>query len=216
LHKLLLSLFKFLSPFLLTADLQAGGLDLYRGTLRILLVLLHDCPEFLSEYYYSLCDAIPVRCIQMRNVILSAFPSWVVPPDPHLAVDALPTETHSSAVPPILSDYLAALKNADVLDILEHLLSNRGTSAILAALKERLVASSPETGDDAHYNLPVLNALVLYVGISAVSRAEAKTGGLLFDSVDPSVAVLKYLILEFDPEGQFDCPCIRGPKADHP
>ena len=80
----MLALFKFLSPFLKAATLQPSSRDLYRGALRLLLVLLHDFPEFLSEYYFSLCNIIPSRCVQLRNVILSAFPTTVHLPDPHL------------------------------------------------------------------------------------------------------------------------------------
>ena len=47
-HKLLLALFRFLAPILRSAHLQASSRDLYRGALRLLLVLLHDFPEFLS------------------------------------------------------------------------------------------------------------------------------------------------------------------------
>jgi len=35
--------------------------DLYKGTLRILLVLLHDFPEFLCEFSFSFCDYIPEK-----------------------------------------------------------------------------------------------------------------------------------------------------------
>ena len=55
---------------------------LYRGTLRVLLVLLHDFPEFLCDYHYGFCDVIPPNCIQMRNLILSAFPRNMRLPDP--------------------------------------------------------------------------------------------------------------------------------------
>lgn len=55
---------------------------LYRGVLRLLLVLLHDFPEFLCEYHFSLCDVIPATCIQLRNLILSAFPKNMRLPDP--------------------------------------------------------------------------------------------------------------------------------------
>ena len=58
-YKLLLSLFKFLAPFLKTADLQSAGRDLYRGTLRLLLVLLHDFPEFLAMMSRKMRDADP-------------------------------------------------------------------------------------------------------------------------------------------------------------
>ncbi len=50
--------------------------------LRVLLVLLHDFPEFLCEYHFLLCDAVPTTCIQMRNLILSAFPRNMRLPDP--------------------------------------------------------------------------------------------------------------------------------------
>lgn len=55
---------------------------LYKGMLRVLLVLLHDFPEFLCEHHFSFCDVISPSCIQMRNLILSAFPRNMRLPDP--------------------------------------------------------------------------------------------------------------------------------------
>ena len=57
-------------------------LTIFQGTLRVLLVLLHDFPEFLCDYHFSFCDVIPPNCIQMRNLILSAFPRNMRLPDP--------------------------------------------------------------------------------------------------------------------------------------
>ncbi|CAK9181412.1 unnamed protein product [Ilex paraguariensis] len=48
----------------------------------VLLVLLHDFPEFLCDHHFSFCDVIPPSCIQMRNIILSAFPCNMRLPDP--------------------------------------------------------------------------------------------------------------------------------------
>ena len=48
----------------------------------MLLVLLHDFPEFLCDYHFAFCDVIPPNCIQMRNLILSAFPRNMRLPDP--------------------------------------------------------------------------------------------------------------------------------------
>jgi len=45
-------------------------------------VLLHDFPEFLSEHHFLLCNNIPPTCVQMRNLILSAFPRNMRLPDP--------------------------------------------------------------------------------------------------------------------------------------
>lgn len=63
-------------------DLYALLRFLLQGTLRLLLVLLHDFPEFLCDYHYAFCDVIPPNCIQMRNLILSAFPRNMRLPDP--------------------------------------------------------------------------------------------------------------------------------------
>lgn len=99
---LLLSLLKFLEPYLRVAELSDAMRAMYKGTLRLLLVLLHDFPEFLCEHHHTLCDVIPASCVQMRNLILSAFPRNMRLPDPftpNLKVDLLP----EVAVPPTLS-----------------------------------------------------------------------------------------------------------------
>ncbi len=62
---------------------------MYKGTMRVLLILLHDFPEFLCNYHFSFCDMIPSSCIQMRNVILDAHPQdmrVVDPASPNLKV----------------------------------------------------------------------------------------------------------------------------------
>ena len=83
---------RFLEPYLRPANLTDSVRALYKGTLRVLLVLLHDYPEFLCQHFYQLCDAIPPSCIQLRNLILSAFPADMKLPDPftpNLKIDAL-------------------------------------------------------------------------------------------------------------------------------
>ena len=65
--QLLMDLFKFMSPFLRNPELAKPVMLLYRGTLRLLLLLLHDLPDFLCEYHYSFCDVIPPNCIQVSS-----------------------------------------------------------------------------------------------------------------------------------------------------
>lgn len=66
----------------------------------MLLVLLHDFPEFLCDYHYGFCDVIPPNCIQLRNLILSAFPRNMRLPDPftpNLKVDKRFLPSHLAA-----------------------------------------------------------------------------------------------------------------------
>jgi len=51
--------------------------------LRVLLILLNDFPDFLSEFSFVFCDEVPERFTQVRNIILSAFPKNTRPPDPY-------------------------------------------------------------------------------------------------------------------------------------
>lgn len=52
-QQLLISLLRFLEPYLRQAELTDSVRLLYKGTLRVLLVLLHDFPEFLCEFHFE-------------------------------------------------------------------------------------------------------------------------------------------------------------------
>lgn len=45
-------------------------------------MLLHDLPDFLSEYANALCEEIPEKFLQVKNIVLAAFPIVLRPPDP--------------------------------------------------------------------------------------------------------------------------------------
>jgi len=186
------------------ADLQLASRDLYRGSLRLLLVLLHDFPEFLSEYYFSLCDAIPPRCIQLRNIILSAFPMSIILPDPHLRNIKFDSIPEMGPIPPILSDFASGLKSADLRNNLDQYLLNRGTPSFLTTLKDRLRLPGMPEGSTESYNLSLINSLVMYIGVSSVAQAKARSGSSVFVSSDPGVVALQYLAANLDVEGEFN------------
>lgn len=185
------------------ADLQLASRDLYRGSLRLLLVLLHDFPEFLSEYYFSLCDVIPPRCIQLRNIILSAFPMSIILPDPHLRNTKLDSIPEMGPIPPILSDFASGLKSADLRNNLDQYLLNRGTPSFLTTLKDRLRLPGVPEGLAESYNLSLMNSLVMYIGVSSVAQAKARSGSSVFVASDPGVVALQYLATNLDVEGRY-------------
>ncbi|PIO68523.1 hypothetical protein TELCIR_09689 [Teladorsagia circumcincta] len=80
--QLLICHLKFLAPFLRNIQLPKSIAVLYKGTLRVLLVILHDFPELLCEYHYVIIDTIPPNCVQLRNLVLSAYPRNMRLPDP--------------------------------------------------------------------------------------------------------------------------------------
>jgi CCR4-NOT transcription complex subunit 1 len=175
---------------------------MYRGSLRLLLVLLHDFPEFLTEYYFSLCDVIPARCIQMRNIVLSAFPSDTILPDPYLRDAKFEAISEMGPIPPILSDFTSGLKIGDLRGHLDQYLLGRGSLALVQPLKDRLKLSAT-TADFAleSYNASLINALVIYIGVSSVAQGKARSGSVLFNPADSGAILLRQLVVELEPEG---------------
>jgi CCR4-NOT transcription complex subunit 1 len=168
------------------------------------LVLLHDFPEFLSEYYFSLCDAIPARCAQMRNIVLSAYHPEISLPDPHLRNMNFENIPEMGPIPPILSDFTTGLKVGDLRTNLDQYLSGRANPSFILSLKDRL--KLPPTSNMPHdsYNVPLIDALVIYVGVSSVAQAKTKSGSSLFSQSDPGVVMLQQLANELDAEGALE------------
>ncbi|KAK3820433.1 MAG: CCR4-Not complex component, Not1-domain-containing protein [Benniella sp.] len=174
-QKLLVCLFRFLIPFLVGGEMRDTTRMLYKGTLRVLLVLLHDFPEFLCDYHFSFCDVIPHTCIQLRNLILSAFPRNMRLPDPftpNLKVDLL-TEIHQP--PRVLSDYTSSLAISLKKDV-DTYLRTREQAAFLDNLRD-ILAMDPNSQDlysgGSKYNVPMINSLVLYVGVNGIAQLHA-------------------------------------------
>ena len=194
--RLLVALFTFASPVLKSGD-PHNAVGLRQGILRILLLLLHDFPEFLSENYFQICEAIPSNCVQMRNIVLSAFPGTILLPDPHPAgqLDAL---KEASLAPTIGSDYRSSLKAID-LQALDQQLLGRGSPSIMNQLVESLLLPLNESGE--RYNLSVMNALVLYTGVSTAGRAFSRHELGAFSPTDPGVVLIQHIASSLDPEG---------------
>lgn len=165
--QLLLDLFRYLAPFLRNAELAKPVQLLYKGTLRVLLVLLHDFPEFLCDYHFGFCDVIPSNCIQMRNLILAAFPRNMRLPDPftpNLKVDML---NEITTAPRIFTNYVASIQPTSFKKDLDSYLKARAPVTFLSELRGHLQVSNTA---GSKYNVPLMNALVLYVGTQAIAH----------------------------------------------
>lgn len=216
LHRLLVDLLSFLEPFLRNSDLTDGIRQLYTGTLRVLLVLLHDFPEFLCEHSVSLCDVIAPSCIQMRNLILSAFPKNMRLPDPFnagLKIEELPD---INVTPRIQPDYLLALERfPPVKACLDGYLKSRSQQSLKQLFS--LLTHAGNTPESVRliqkagtaYNIPLINALVLYVGIEGINY-DRKLKTMVHQgppppriTSSPSFDIFTALVTGLDLEGRF-------------
>ncbi|XP_050111090.1 uncharacterized protein LOC126589747 isoform X1 [Malus sylvestris] len=212
-QRLLVHLFQFMEPFLRNAELGVPVHFLYKGTLRVLLVLLHDFPEFLCDYHFTFCDVIPPSCIQMRNIILSAFPRNMRLPDPstpNLKIDLLAEISQS---PRILSEVDAALKAKQMkADVDEYLKTRQQGSSFLTELKQKLLLLPSEAASaGTRYNVPLINSLVLYVGMQAIQQLQARTPQaqstqtvpLAVYLVGAALDIFQTLMVDLDTEGRY-------------
>ncbi|XP_032816690.1 CCR4-NOT transcription complex subunit 1 isoform X5 [Petromyzon marinus] len=199
--QLLIDLFKYLSPFLRNVELTKPMQVLYKGTLRVLLVLLHDFPEFLCDYHYGFCDVIPPNCIQLRNLILSAFPRNMRLPDPftpNLKVDML---SEINIPPRILTNFTAVMPSQFKKD-LDPYLKTRSPVTFLSELRGNLQVSN-EPG--MRYNIPLINALVLYVGTQAIAHINSKGSSPSMGTITHSahMDIFQNLAVDLDTEGRY-------------
>lgn len=196
-HALLVDLLRFMQPYLRKVELTDSIRTMYKGLLRVLLVLLHDFPSFLSEYHFAFCDVIPPTCIQLRNLILSAFPRQMHLPDPftpNLKVDRLP---ESAQAPHILSDYRSILESNNLLRSTEEYLKSGKPANFPATLLGRLVL--PTRDQQSRYNVPLINAVVLHVGVQAIAYLSGQSG----DSGTVPMELFQRLSVDLDPEGRY-------------
>jgi CCR4-NOT transcription complex subunit 1 len=223
---LLVGLLHFLEPALRAAELAEPLRLLYKGTLRLLLVLLHDFPEFLCEHQFRLCEVIPTAAIQMRNLILSAFPRNMRLPDPftpNLKVDLLPEIAQPPrGIPPadkLLPQPVRALVDSILAALAAAQQRGGGAASAAAALPPGAMAqlvsalqTQPAGGDGSssggaqaaaqqqqhqlRYNVPLLAGVVLYV-------AAASQPGVPVQPGTPALELLGRLLAELDPQGRY-------------
>eukprot|EP01133_Synstelium_polycarpum_P015486 gene15486-18389_t len=204
-HTLLMQHFRFMEPFLRRRAVETNSIGngepmrlLYKGTLKILLVLLHDFPEFLCEFHFSFCDVIPSTCIQLRNLILSAFPDSMRLPDPftpNLKVDLLPD---INVPPKISSNFTQSLKG--LKNEIDAFFKTRGPVSFLHELKHKVLLSPGEQEDNisgTKYNVPLINSLVLYAGTLAISQIQRKS------EQSGAMDIYHRLSVDLDAEGRY-------------
>ncbi|KAL4800477.1 CCR4-Not complex component, Not1-domain-containing protein [Aspergillus venezuelensis] len=191
------------------ANISLVAKDLYKGVLRILLILHHDFPEFVAENHFQFCNVIPAHCAQLRNLVLSAYPSsFQKLPDPFregLKVERL---EEMREAPRIAGDTAGPLQRAGIKGVVDSALQN-GSASDSTIQQIRDAIYGLESTESGLFNIPInvnvvlLNALALYVGQGAVS-VNASKGNIrtAFES-SPHSALLEKLAKTLRPEARY-------------
>jgi len=204
--QLLLELIKFLAPFLRCVEMSTPIELLYKGTLKLLLVLLHDFPEFLCDFCHEFCDWIPCNAIQMRNLVLSAFPRNMRLPDPftpNLKIDNLP---EIFIIPKGPQTSLQIMSAAPFKKDLDSYLRTRSPVTFLSELRGHLQLTNQaqaEAGGVGRYNIPLMNALVFYVGHSAIQTITPRHISMSQIAHTSHMDIFQNLAVDLDTEGRY-------------
>ena len=187
--------------FLKSKTISPLTIDLYRGLLRLLLVLHHDFPEFLAENHFSLCNAIPHHCTQLHNLVLSAYPSsFPELPSPFVIGLKVDRPEEMRKEPRIVGDYTSLLVRANIKSLIDASLRSHDISSDDLAHLANAAYDSPSYGSGVNYSL--LHALILYIGRTAIITAGQK-GGPAFISDSPQASLMTKLAREMQPEARY-------------
>ena len=181
--------------------------ELYKGVLRVLLVLHHDFPEFLAENHYRFCNIIPAHCAQLRNLVLSAYPSSIPElPDPFtsgLKVDRL---EEIRKAPTIAGDTVGPLRRGNIKDIVDRSVQGIDISDESIMKFAEAAYVSPRQAESSHSSSGIdsvlLHAIVLYIGQTATSGSGFKNGPA-FTPESPQAILMKRLTKELHPEARY-------------
>jgi len=188
---LLILLLQFMEPYLRAGAMDASMEQLYFGTLRLFVGLVHEGSELLVKFYNDFCDVIPPNCVQLRNLILSALLPSMKPPNgipPNVKIDMIPGIRSPPPLPPRCTK---VLEDAHITPDLDAFLV-QGTAS--ANLNRDLMALLVQPQRPAtKFNVPAINALVLQCAITVTSGSGA---------VGNALTLFRSLLDAFDVEGR--------------
>lgn len=179
----------------------------YRGVLRVLLVIHHDYPEFLAENHFRFCNSIPMHCTQLRNLIVSAFPSNMLEmPDPFAGGLKSDRLEEMRQAPVIRASIDKMLGGAGIKNVLDGLMTTSDakmedvervcSATYFAAPKPAGFEQVPTTADPK-----LLHAIVLYIGTADLASQGSKAPN--FDPASSAAKLLENLVKQLRPEAKF-------------
>lgn len=129
---------------------------LFKGLLKLFAVILHDNPDLFVANYLELCDNIPNRFVQLKNIVLAAVPKDVVLPDPlspGLKIDTLPG---IRSKPEIDGDYILSCLEDDSFVVLVDDCLAQGTNLVPSTVNAIVSRLGPMKNCNAFVNLVAL------------------------------------------------------------
>jgi len=200
---LLCEALKFLEYFTKGASgVPSNALVFAKSLLKLMLILLHDFPEFVLSWHVQLCDAIPSCCVQLRNVVLCAFPSNVKLPDPFAQNVHIDRLAEMQLAPPQQESYRKSVFTTASVTM-EDIASFVNGSMVVGrqAGFSKTVLEAVRNHATGRWNVPLMNAVVLHAASTYLASTQQVVQPTFVDS--PAMELYRELVRGLDNEGRY-------------
>lgn len=146
----------------------------YEATLRVVLVIKNDYPEFLCDFHFNFVNSLPEHCIQLKNVILSATPRNIPNIDPfskNLKVDTL---NEINMAPRSQSNYENYLTIMNLREDLERYFRTRDKT-VIQQIADKMMQSEEIVNGRKRINSHIFNAVALFIQNFAQQNKQRQT-----------------------------------------
>ncbi|KAH6982099.1 CCR4-Not complex component, Not1-domain-containing protein [Ilyonectria sp. MPI-CAGE-AT-0026] len=182
--------------------------EIYRATLKLLVILQHDFPDFIAANHVKLCASIPPHCTQLLNAVLAANPQQSPKLAETLPPGAKADRPGEARVSPGLVDEAAAiLRDAGLLSVLDQALGNGPSEEVVATITHAITHNPPKETTYGQIpvmaNVQVIGAAVIYIGQHAAEQAAQAGTAVTVSGEEAEVSTLSLLIHELSPEARY-------------
>lgn len=176
--------------------------EIYRASLKLLVILQHDFPHFLAANHVRIYASIPPHCTQLLNTVLSANPQQT----PDAVAEVEPTD-EARVSPRLAAEATVILREAGLLSVLDQALRSGPTEEIIATITHAITHDPPKETTFGQVpvmaNVRLIGAIVIYVGQHAADQA-ARTNSIVSVSGDENtISTLSLLLHELQPEARY-------------
>ena len=192
--KLLAVLFTNLDELFSSAEGQLVAPDFYRAVVKFMTLLHHDFSDYLAENHMQLNAVVPTQFAHLQNIVSGAVPlaAQMTQPNPFQAGLKINRLEQVRVAPTIYSDVDNVLEEAGIKTVLDRVCQANDLSeqnfTFLQAVVDR---------EDGQISPILLNAVVLYVGITATSASS------VFSAGTPQARLLTRLLQESGERARF-------------
>lgn len=211
--KLLAALFEYLGSLVAAIEQTPVMQDFYRGALKVVLLLQHDYPEFLTENHLHLNASVPASLLQLQNILNCAYPSSFQelpnPFTPGLKINRLEQVREK---PHILGDLDQILDHAGIKSAVDKSLGGKDIASddVVAILSAFSSSASVQPLTATIPNTLVFNALILHIGNTATIASS------VFSAAAAPARLIERLLRDSGPEDRYHLLCAMANQIRYP